>query len=101
MALQMMMLSINHNEMQWKHKLLLLIQESLKIINTNNGYYYFTDQLKHDNSRTVKFPLTINSYPYSNGVQNSLRISLDGHYQIIYTDFYQKSGQFVTHDEWK
>ena len=84
--------------MQWKHKLLLLIQESLKIINTNNGYYYFTDQLKHDNSKVVKFPRTINSYPFSNGGQNSLRISLDGHYQIIYTDFYQKSGQFVIHD---
>ena len=67
-------------------------------IKTNNGYYYFTDQLKHDNSRVVKFPPTINSYPFSRGGQNSLRISLDGHYQIIYTDFYQKSGQFVIHD---
>ena len=24
-------------------------------INTSNGYYYFTDQLKHNNSNTVKF----------------------------------------------
>ena len=59
-------------------------------INRLDGYYYFTDQLKHDNSKIVKFPGTINSYPYSNGAQNSLRISLDGHYQIIYTDFYKK-----------
>ena len=59
-------------------------------INRFGGYYYFTDQLKHDNSSIVKFPRTINSYPYSNGAQNSLRISLDGHYQIIYTDFYKK-----------
>ena len=67
-------------------------------INRLDGYYYFTDQLKHDNSKIVKFPRIINSYPYSNGAQNSLRISLDGHYQIIYTDFYKKSGQFVIHD---
>ena len=63
-----------------------LIRNSL----TKLQYYYFTDQLKHDNSKTVKFPRTINSYPYSNGAQNSLRISLDGHYQIMYTDFYKK-----------
>ena len=65
-------------------------KDDIATINRFGGYYYFTDQLKHDNSKIVKFPRTINSYPYSNGAQNSSRISLDGHYQIIYTDFYKK-----------
>ena len=73
-------------------------KDDIASINRLDGYCYFTDQLKHDNSKIVKFPRTINSYPYSNGAQNSLRMSLDGHYQIIYTDFYKKSGQFVIHD---
>ena len=57
---------------------------------TKLQYYYFTDQLRHDNSKTVKFPTLVN-YPYS-AVNNSeyLTITLDGHYQIIYTDFYKK-----------
>ena len=56
---------------------------------TNLQYYYFTDQLRHDNSKTVKFPTLVN-YPYS-AINNSeyLTITLDGHYQIIYTDFYK------------
>ena len=67
---------------------------------TKLQYYYFTDQLRHDvNINTVKFP-ALNSYPYS-AVNNSeyLTITLDGHYQIIYTDFYKKSGQFIIHDD--
>ena len=70
-------------------------------INTNNGYYYFTDQLKHNNINTVKFP-AINSHLYS-AVDNSeyLKITQDGYYQIIYTDFYKSTNnvQFVIHDE--
>ena len=68
-------------------------------INTNNGYYYFIDQLKHDNSKTVKFP-AVNNYPYSadNGSE-FLTITLDCHYQIIYTDFYRGGGQFIIHDD--
>ena len=59
------------------------------------GYYYFTDQLKHDNSNTVKFPRSkfspIDSYPFSRGSdQYKLRIRIDGYYHIIYTDFYKK-----------
>ena len=74
-------------------------------INTNNGNYYFTDQLKHDNSNTVKFPKAkfppIDSYPFARGsVQYKLRIRLDGSYHIIYTDFYKKkSGQFIIHGD--
>ena len=37
-----------------------LFRNSLKML----GYYYFTDQLRHDNSTTVKFP-AVDSYPYS------------------------------------
>ena len=55
------------------------------------GYYYFTDQLKHNNSNTVKFPAVSNNYPYSaDNNSRFLTITLDGHYQIIYTDFYAK-----------
>ena len=69
-------------------------------INKNNGYYYFTDQLKHNNSNVVKFPAVSNNYPYSadNG-SAFLTITLDGHYQIIYTDFLRRGGQFIIHDD--
>ena len=64
-------------------------------INTNNGYYYFTDQLRHNNSNAIKFPKAkfppIDSYPFSRGSdQYKLRLRLDGYYHIIYTDFYKK-----------
>ena len=52
-------------------------------------YYYFTDQLKHKNSNTVKFPAVSNNYPYSaNNKSEFLTITLSGTYHIIYTDFY-------------
>ena len=66
------------------------------------GYYYFTDQLKHNNSNTVKFPAVSNNYPYSaDNNSEFLMITLDGHYQIIYTDFYTKGkrSQFIIHDD--
>ena len=66
------------------------------------GYYYFADQLKHNNSNTVKFPAVSNNYPYSaDNNSEFLMITLDGHYQIIYTDFYTKgkSSQFIIHDD--
>ena len=48
------------------------------------GYYYFTDQLKHNNSNTVKFPAVSNNFPYSaDNNSEFLMITLDGHYQII------------------
>ena len=69
-------------------------------INVSNSYHFFTDQLKHNKSNTVKFPTISNNYPYSatNGSE-LLRILLDGHYHIIYTDFHTKSGQFIIHDD--
>ena len=66
---------------------------------TKLKYYYFTDQLKHKHANTVKFP-TINSHPFS-AFNNSefLKIELDGHYQIIYTDFVINDAQFIIHDD--
>ena len=66
---------------------------------TKLKYYYFTDQLKHKHANTVKFP-AINSHPFS-AVNNSefLKIELDGHYQIIYTDFVSNDAQFIIHDD--
>ena len=70
------------------------------LIDRINNWNYFTDQLKHNKSSTVKFPAISNNYPYSatNGSE-LLRISFDGRYHIIYTDFYTKSGQFIIHDD--
>ena len=71
-------------------------------MNTNNGYYYFTDQLKHNNIDTVKFPAVSNNDPYSaDNNSEFLMITLDGHYQIIYTGFYTKGRkrQFIIHDD--
>ena len=63
-------------------------------IDTNNGYYYYTNNLQHDNSHIIAFPNITNSYPYSKGVSNNLRINLSGTYHIIYTDFYKGTGIF-------
>ena len=67
-------------------------------INKNNGYYYFTDQLRH-NITKVKFP-AVDSNPYSaNNNSEFFKITLDGYYQIIYTDYYSgDSCQFIIHD---
>ena len=66
---------------------------------TKLKYYYFTDQLKHNNANTVKFP-AINGHPFS-AVDNSefLKIELDGYYQIIYTDIFIHDAQFIIHDD--
>ena len=66
---------------------------------TKLKYYYFTDQLKHKHANTVKFP-AINSHPFS-AVNNLefLKIELDGHYQIIYSDFVANDAQFIIHDD--
>ena len=66
---------------------------------TKLKYYYFTDQLKHNNADTVKFP-AINSYLFSaDNNSEFLKITLDGHYQIIYTDFFIHDAQFIIHDD--
>ena len=64
------------------------------------GFYYFTDQLKHNNTNTVKFSSGIDSHPFKSGADDfKFRILTDGHYQIIYTDFYKNNGKFKIHDE--
>ena len=74
-------------------------------INTENGYYTFTDHLKHNNLTNVRFPPINRSlkhwrpsilYPFELISNNNtiLRIKLDGWYQVIYTDNYRYGGQF-------
>ena len=66
---------------------------------TKLKYYYFTDQLKHKHANTVKFP-AINSHPFSTSNNSEfLKIELDGHYQIIYTDFVINDAQLIIHDD--
>ena len=77
-------------------------KDDIATTNKLDRYYYFTDQLKHNNSKTVKFPAVSNNYPYSAGNNSEfLMITLDGHYQLIYTDFYTKGkrSQFIIHDD--
>ena len=74
-------------------------QRDIQKLTDARGYYYFTDQLKHNNTNAVKFPSGINSHPFKSGADDfKFRILLDGFYQIIYTDFYKNSGQFKVHD---
>ena len=73
-------------------------KNNITTINTNDGCYYFTDDLKHNNSQVVNFP-EINKYPFSsNNSSEFLRITLDGNYQIIYTDFYKKSTKVLIYE---
>ena len=74
-------------------------KSQLDVFERKLKYYYYTNQLKHNNRSFVKFPQITNSYPFGLGSdQFRLRISLSGHYHIIYTDFYKNSGQFKIHD---
>ena len=89
-------LNININTL---NNLIKTSKDNIATINTNDGYYYFTDQLKHKNRSFVKFPPNINKYPFGLGRdQFRFRILLDGYYHIIYTDFYKSNGQFQVHD---
>ena len=59
------------------------------------GYYYFTNNLKHNNETIVKFPANFSRYPFSTTKHQSyqrLNIVLAGYYHIIYTDFYKGTG---------
>ena len=62
---------------------------------THRSYFYFTTDLNHDETNTVKFPTNINKYPFStvsnNNESHKLILSLDGYYKITYTDFYKSS----------
>ena len=92
---------INSEVSQVDNKIIQIRNDINTILNSLKKleYYYFTNQLKHNKTNTVKFP-ALNSYPYS-AVDNSefLKIELDGHYQIIYSDFYVTESQFIIHDD--
>ena len=73
-------------------------KQLIDYVNKINTYYYFTNQLKHNNATLVKFPSGINSHPFSLGFnQYRFRISLSGNY-VIYTDFYKNDGDFKIWD---
>ena len=61
-----------------------------------NDYYYFTDQLKHNNEDRIKFPANEDHYPFLTKIVVSeyFVLLLSGYYHIIYTDFYKGSGTF-------
>ena len=79
------------NSILQNHNNIITIQNSL----TKLKYYYFTDQLQHENRSFVFFPNNINKYPFGSGNGNDkFKILLSGHYHIIYTDYYKNKGQF-------
>ena len=73
-------------------------QQLIDHIKTINSYFFYTNYLEHDNENKVKFP-AISHHPYS-AIKNSenLRISLEGYYQIIYTDNYNRKYKFMIAD---
>ena len=83
---------------------------NIQNINNHNGYFAYTNQLKHNNENTVKFP-PINrslkhwrpsiSYPFElvPNDNTKLKIKLDGWYQINYTDNIRYGGQFKIYDD--
>ena len=73
---------------------------------THRSYFYFTTDLNHSETDTVKFPTNINKYPFStssnNNDSNKLIISLDGYYKIIYIDYHKStSSQFANDSSFK
>ena len=75
-----------------------VVKAQVATINTNNGYYFFTDQLQHNNENIVKFQANKRHYPFQtkrNGVHHTLALYLSGYYHVIYTDFYIGSGKFT------
>ena len=64
-------------------------------------WYYFTDQLKHDNETIVKFPSDIDKYPFKSVDDDNtkLRILLSGYYHVIYVDNCKYGGKFQIYDD--
>ena len=99
MEMKMLMLLMSNNKMKLKqvttvNNKVTKNNTDIATINTNNGYYYFTNQLKHDNVNVVKFP-AVNKHPFvASNTSHEMSIYVSGHYQIIYTDFYKNSGTF-------
>ena len=63
-------------------------------------YYYFTNDLKHNNSNSINFSKKINKYPFLTEnlsiiiYADTFIIQLLGYYQIIYNDYYNGNGIF-------
>ena len=69
----------------------------LDALETKLKYYYYTNQLRHNNISTVLYN-HFNKYPFSSNASHQIRIILSGYYHIIYTDYYKKSGDFELRD---
>ena len=69
------------------------ISTSINNIKTQNGYYYFTRDLKHDNVKNVLFP-RFSKTPFLTTSSKSVdfQIRKNGCYRIIYNDNYKNSG---------
>ena len=78
------------------------------LLNTSINYYTYTNDLKHNNTSIVKFPvLNISShwkpqisFPFevTSNDHNILKLKLDGWYQIIYCDNIKYGSQFVIYN---
>ena len=67
-----------------------------KQFDDHNKYYYFEYNLGHTNAKVVKFKNNLNKYPFATinneSKRSELILSLEGYYQVIYTDFYKSFG---------
>ena len=60
-------------------------------------YYYYTNDLKHNNQKNVNFP-NFNKYSFDSNISAIINIKLSGYYHIIYTDYYKgNNGTFRIH----
>ena len=73
-------------------------QQLIDHINTINNYYFYSSYIKNSEENELIFP-KISHHPYS-AIQYSkiLKISLNGYYQIIYTDAYKRKCKFIIYD---
>ena len=68
---------------------------------TNDGYYYFTNQLKHNSEDIAKFPSDIDKYPFKSVTNNNtkLRLLVSGYYHVIYIDNCRYCVKFEIYDD--
>ena len=86
--------AVNGSDVITKSQIDSHIQNALKY----REYYYFTNELKHQNQNEIRFPEILNSFPIESeldiGSKYNLKISLEGYYKITYTDYYRGTGLF-------
>ena len=75
-------------------------KSQLNDIENRFKYYFYTNNLIHDNSDVVRFPSGNDPYPFkiSNSDSSILLIPKEGHYHIFYTDFSRYGGTFIIKD---